>query len=61
MNSQNLPSLQAGAEADALFDHLERDLVALTTAAMDEDEFVPAQVVDEFATEFLRELARPPR
>jgi hypothetical protein len=61
MNSQNLPSLHSGVEADAMFNELEQDLLALTTAQLDEDEVLPAQVVDEFATEFLRELARPPR
>jgi hypothetical protein len=44
-----------------MFNELEQDLLMLTTARLDEDELVPSQVVDEFATEFLRELARPPR
>jgi hypothetical protein len=60
MNSQNLPSLHSGVEADAMFNELEQDLLSLTTAMLD-DEIVPTQLVDEFATEFLRELARPPR
>jgi hypothetical protein len=60
MNSQNIPFLHSGVQADAMFNELEQDLLSLTTAALD-DEIVPAQVVDEFATEFLRELARPPR
>jgi hypothetical protein len=61
MNSPNLPFLQNGAEADAMFNELEQDLLMLTTAQLDEDEVVPAQVVDEFAIEFLREVARLPR
>ncbi|MGZ5201452.1 MAG: hypothetical protein ACXWC4_16940 [Telluria sp.] len=61
MNSPNLPFLHKRAETEALFDHLERDLLSLTTAQLDEHELMPAQVVDEFATEFLRDLARPPR
>jgi hypothetical protein len=61
MNSPNLPFLRNGAESDAMFNELEQDLLMLTTARLDEDELVPSQVVDEFATEFLRELARPPR
>ena len=61
MTSPNLQSLIYGAAPEAHFDQLERDLVALTTAALDEDELAPAQVVDEFATEFLMELTRPPQ
>jgi hypothetical protein len=61
MNSPNPSFLHNGAEADAMFNALEQDLLALTAAQLDEDELAPAQVVDEFATEFLRELARPPR
>jgi hypothetical protein len=61
MNSPNIPFLHNGAESDAMFNELEQDLLMLTTARLDEDELVPSQVVDEFATEFLRELARPPR
>jgi hypothetical protein len=59
MNSQNLHPNQHSAP-DALFEQLERDLVALTTANLDEAEAVPAQVVDEFATEFLLRLSMPP-
>jgi hypothetical protein len=61
MTSPNLQFLLYGAAPEALFDHLERDLVALTTASLDEDEIPPAQVVDEFATEFLMDVARPPK
>lgn len=61
MNSPKLPPLLYATAPDALFDELERELLALTTAELDEDVLVQAQVVDEFATEFLRELARPPK
>ncbi|GAB3460787.1 hypothetical protein GCM10027321_20660 [Massilia terrae] len=61
MNSPNLPPLLYGTAPDALFDQQERDLLAHITAELDEDVLVPQQVVDEFATEFLRELARPPK
>jgi hypothetical protein len=61
MTSPNLQSLIYGAAPEAHFDQLERDLVALTTATLDEDELAPAQVVDEFATEFLLELTKPPK
>lgn len=61
MNSPNLPPLLHATAPDALFDELERELLTLTTAELDEDGAAPAQVVDEFATEFLRELARLPR
>jgi hypothetical protein len=42
-------------------DKIERDLIALTTANLDEAETVPAQVVDEFATEFLLLWGLPPK
>lgn len=61
MNSPKLPPLLYATAPDALFDELERDLLSLTTAELDEDLAPPSQVVDEFATEFLRELARLPR
>jgi hypothetical protein len=59
MNSPNLQSTQHGAP-DALFDELEHELLALTTASLDDDDALPAPLVDEFATEFLVELSRPP-
>lgn len=58
MNSPNLQSTRHGAP-DALLDELEDELLALTTASLD-DEDLPAPLVDEFATEFLVELSRPP-
>jgi hypothetical protein len=60
MNSPNLQSIQRSAP-DALFDDIEHELLALTTATLDNDgDDLPAPVVDEFATEFLVELSRPP-
>jgi hypothetical protein len=61
MTSPNLQFILYGASPEAIFDRLERDLVALTTAPLEDDEIVPAQVVDEFATEFLMDLTRPPK
>jgi hypothetical protein len=50
-----------GAAPEAHLDQIERDLVALTTAILDEDETVPAEKVDEFATEFLMYWTKPPK
>lgn len=61
MNSPILQFLFSGAAREALFDHIERDLVALTTARLDEDELVQTEVVDEFANEFLMDWTKPPQ
>jgi hypothetical protein len=44
---------------DALHDQLEHDLVALTTATLDDDA-APTQCVDEFSTEFIMQWSVPP-
>ncbi len=59
MTSYNLHSLQAGP-SEALLDLVEQQLLALTTASLD-DESRPIQLVDEFATDFLLGAAEPPR
>ena len=60
MNSHNLQPIQRSAH-DALFDDIEHELLALTTASLDDGgSDLPAPSVDEFATEFLIELSRPP-
>jgi hypothetical protein len=59
MTSPNLQFLLHGAP-DALFDQIERDMATLTTAPLDDDDRAPAQVVDEFATEFLMDWTGPP-
>jgi hypothetical protein len=59
MTSPNLSPTQASA-ADALFDQIERALVALGTATLDDDDAPPAQCVDEFSTEFLMQWSMPP-
>jgi hypothetical protein len=62
MNYQNLFPSQRSAP-DALHDQLERDLLDLTTATLDDDAPAPAQCVDEFSTEFLMQVGwaiRPP-
>jgi hypothetical protein len=58
MNSPNLRPIRPGA-ADALCDELEHELLALTTASLDDEDAMPPPV-DEFATEFLLELGRAP-
>lgn len=52
MNSPKLQSNQCIAQ-DALLDQLETDLVALTTATLEDCDEVPTERVDEFSTEFL--------
>ena len=60
MNSPNFQSIQHSAP-EALFDDIEQELLALTTASLDNDgDDVEVPFVDEFATEFLVELSRPP-
>ena len=56
MNSPNLHITQLSA-SDALFDDLEQELLALTTASLDEDDGLPGTCVDEFANEFLAEMS----
>jgi len=55
MNSPNLQTTQRGAP-DALFDDIEQELLALTTASLDEDDAIPGACVDEFADEYLADL-----
>ncbi|MFC5548303.1 hypothetical protein [Massilia aerilata] len=45
-------SLQDYSAADALFDQIEQDLLALTTAPLDIRAAAPPQYVDEFADDF---------
>ena len=56
MTSPNLHITQLGA-LDAMFDDIEQELLALTTASLDEDETLPGTSVDEFANDFLSELS----
>jgi hypothetical protein len=44
-----------------LFDQVERDLVALTTAPLDLGDGAPRICVDEFANEFLSHWSMPPK
>ena len=46
--------------ADALFDQIEQDLLALTTASLDGRADAPPQCVDEFADDFFSCWSRPP-
>ncbi len=65
MNSPKLSSLQHSAP-DALYDDIEQELLALTTASLDDDDAAASPtIVDEFDNEFLAELSltetsRPP-
>ncbi len=59
MNSPKLPSIQRGAP-DTPYDDIEQALLELTTASLDDEDGVPAPIVDEFALEFLVEWCRPP-
>jgi hypothetical protein len=55
-----IPTNLHRSAADALFDQLERDMFALTTAALDGEDGAPNQCVDEFSTEFLMQWNIPP-
>jgi hypothetical protein len=60
MNSTN-HSPQERSACEALFDQVERDLLALTTVSLDLNEGAPRLCVDEFANEFLGHWSMPPR
>jgi len=60
MNSTN-HSPQEHSACDALFDQVERDLLALTTVPLDAGDGAPRVCVDEFANEFLVHWSMPPR
>jgi hypothetical protein len=60
MNSFN-PSSHQHSALDALFDQVEHDLLALTTASLDAHAAAPRQTVDEFANEFLGHWLLPPK
>ena len=59
MNSPKLKPNQCIA-ADALHDQLEIDLIALTTATLEDGDEVPTQCVDEFSTDFLLQWTMRP-
>jgi len=46
---------------DALFDEVERDLLALTTVPLNAGDATPRVCIDEFANEFLGNWSMPPR
>jgi len=60
MNSTNRPLNQYGAH-DALFEQVERDLLALLTAPLAAPSTAPRECVDEFSNEFLGHWSMPPR
>jgi hypothetical protein len=53
-------SLQDYSAADALFDQIEQDLLALTTAPLDSRAAEPPECVDEFADDFFSCLGTLP-
>jgi hypothetical protein len=53
-------SLYEHSATDALFDQIEQDLVALTTAPLDCRAGEPPQCVDEFADDFFSCWSTPP-
>jgi len=53
-------SLQEYSAADALFDQIEQDLLALTTAPLDSRAAEPPECVDEFADDFFSCLGTLP-
>ena len=59
MNSTN-DTPKEHSLCEALFDQVERDLLALTTVSLDADA-EPRVCVDEFANEFLGQWSLPPR
>ena len=60
MNSTN-HTPKEGSACDALFDEVERDLLALTTVALDAGDGTPRVCIDEFANEFLGNWSIPLR
>jgi hypothetical protein len=60
MNSTNHTPQEHGAH-EALFDQVERQLLALTTASLDVSDGVARVCVDEFANEFMAHWRMPPR
>jgi hypothetical protein len=58
MNSPKLQFNQCIVQ-DALHDQLEIELVALTTATLDDGDQVPTERVDEFSTDFLLQYTIP--
>jgi hypothetical protein len=60
MNSTNNPYDQYSAH-DALFEQVERDLLALTTVRLEPRDGTPRECVDEFANEFMGQWSMPPR
>jgi hypothetical protein len=60
MNSTNHTPQELSA-CDALFDQVERDLLALTNVALEAADAAPPVCIDEFANEFLGHWSMPPR
>lgn len=60
MNSTNHTPKERSA-CDALFDEVERNLLALTTVPLNAGDGAPRVCIDEFANEFLGNWSMPPR
>jgi hypothetical protein len=53
-------SIHEYSATEALFEQIEQDLLALTTASLDDGGDKPPQCVDEFADDFFSCWSRPP-
>jgi hypothetical protein len=58
MNSPTFQTIQSSAP-EALYDHVERALLVLTHASLDDDA-LPGECVDEFEIDFLVGASTPP-
>jgi hypothetical protein len=57
--TRHATSIHEFSASDALFDKIEQDLLALTTAPLDGRAGAPLQSVDEFADDFLSAWSLP--
>ena len=58
--TRHASSLNECSASDALYDKIEQELLALTTAPLDSLAAVPRQCVDEFADDFFSYWSMPP-
>jgi hypothetical protein len=57
--TRHATSIHEFSASDALFDKIEQDLLALTTASLDGPAEAPLQCVDEFADDFFSAWSMP--
>jgi hypothetical protein len=58
--TRHASSIHECSATEALFDQIEQDLLALTTASLDGPAEGPPQCVDEFADDFFSYWSKPP-